>query len=122
MNKDLRDNRNKRRWRPKKAQLEQIEHLFSIGCTKKEIYSLMQITSTTFNRWCEDNEELVNEYKNKVKESLRKAMLKNAIENDNTQMQIHLSKHYLGMTDKLETKNTNIEIPVINIIENEEEK
>ena len=116
MDKNLRDKRT-RKWKPKKEQLEQIEKLYQIGCTKKEIYSIMKISQPTYIKWCNENKELVDSFKNDVKRRLRKVMIDNAINENNTQMQIHLSKHYLGMNDKLETHNTNVEIPTINIIE-----
>ena len=91
----------------------QIKTLFQVQCTEEEVASIIGWSKSKLHRWLQQGNNL-EEYKNTGmdagKVSLRKKMFQNAIQNNNTQMQIHLSKQYLGMSDKVETINTNVEI------------
>lgn len=75
---------------------EEVYKLASIGCKDKEIAAWFGINDNTlrFNF----SVELLKgrEY---LKMSLRRAMFNNAIQQNNTVMQIWLSKNFLGMSD-----------------------
>lgn len=75
---------------------DEVFKLAEIGCKDHEIAAWFAIDENTlrFNF----SAELIKG-RETLKISLRRAMLKNAIVNENTTMQIWLSKNYLGMSD-----------------------
>jgi hypothetical protein len=92
--------------------LEILKNLASIGCPTYEIASVMGISARTLKR---NYAEIIEQYKERGKASLRKKMYDKAIKKDNTNMQIWLSKNYLGMKDR--TQNETIVEPLPLIIE-----
>jgi len=97
--------------RPKKEfKQEQFENLCRIQCTKQEIMSVLDMCEKTLdlkiNEMYGDNFSGVYErFKEEGRMSLRRQMMKNAIENNSIMMQIFLSKNYLGMAERQEVKS-----------------
>lgn len=95
---------------------EQIEEMCLIQCTGKEIANVMRVSYDTLERRIfEEYEVSVADYIEKIaapgKMSLRRSQYKNAVENNNTAMQIWLGKQWLNQRDKEEIdQNTTIRI------------
>jgi len=97
--------------RPKKdIDLDILGNLASIGCTQEEIGGVMGISARTLQR---NYAEIIDQYKEKGKASLRKKMWDKAVKKDNTNMQIWLSKNYLGMKDRTQTESVVEPLPLI---------
>ena len=97
--------------RPKaKVDVEILKNLASIGCPNYEIASVMNVSARTLKR---NFAEIIDQYKQKGKASLRKKMYDKAVKKDNTMMQIFLSKNYLGMSDKVQQTNVTEPLPLI---------
>tara|TARA_B100000965_G_scaffold127665_1_gene106234 strand:- start:1669 stop:2034 length:366 start_codon:yes stop_codon:yes gene_type:complete len=90
--------------------LEILKNLASIGCPDYEIASVLNISARTLHR---NYAEIIDQYKEKGKASLRKKMWDKAVKKDNTMMQIFLSKNYLGMSDKVQQTNVTEPLPLI---------
>ena len=83
---------------------EQMQEMCFMLATKEEIARLLQVSEDTLeNRIREKYDITFSAYHKKHSEggkmSLRRAMFSNAIANENTTMQIWLSKQHLGMRD-----------------------
>lgn len=78
-----------------------VRSLALIQCTYQEMAATIGCSKTTLEKHFK---ELINKCKEEGKQSLRRKMFDNAINNNNTQMQIFLSKNELGYTDKQEVK------------------
>jgi len=74
----------------------EVERLAAIGCKNTEIANWFGITEQTLRYNFSD--ELIKGREG-MKISLRRAMLTNAIQNNNAVLQIFLSKNFLGMMD-----------------------
>lgn len=87
---------------------EEVEKLASIGCKDQEIADWFGINDNTlrFNF----SAELIKGRAN-LKMSLRRAMFNNAIQHNNTVMQIWLSKNFLGMSDNPMDGEANAPLP-----------
>ena len=97
--------------RPKaEVDVEILKNLASIGCPTYEIASVMNVSARTLKR---NYAEIIDQYKEKGKASLRKKMFDKAVKKDNTMMQIFLSKNYLGMSDKVQQTNVTEPLPLI---------
>ena len=97
--------------RPKaKVDVEILKNLASIGCPTYEIASVLNVSARTLKR---NFAEIIDQYKQKGKASLRKKMYDKAVKKDNTMMQIFLSKNYLGMSDKVQQTNVTEPLPLI---------
>ena len=97
--------------RPKiEIDLEILKNLASIGCPDYEIASVMNISARTLKR---NYAEIVDQYREQGKASLRKVMWDKAVKKGNTMMQIWLSKNYLGMKDRTQTENVTEPLPLI---------
>lgn len=85
--------------------VKEVENLASIGCIKSEIAVMLGCSENTLSS--EDNKPLFDAaYKRgqaRLDISLRRSMVKKAINKDNTQMQIFLAKNRLGMSDNPST-------------------
>ncbi len=94
--------------RPKKYNIDekQVERLASFGCTNTEIASFFGCSKDLISKSYSTN---ITKGRDQGKMRLRKAMWNNAINNNNTAMQIWLSKQVLGMSDKQEVKT--MELP-----------
>lgn len=90
--------------------LDIVGNLASIGCTQEEIASVVGVSARTLQR---NYAEIIDRFKNKGKASLRKKMWDKAVKKDNTNMQIFLSKNYLGMSDKVQQTNITEPLPLI---------
>ena len=75
----------------------EVERLAAIGCKNTEIANWFGITEQTLRYNFSD--ELIKGREG-MKISLRRAMLTNAIQNNNAVMQIYMSKNFLGMMDQ----------------------
>lgn len=85
---------------------QEVEDLASIGCNNTEIANWFGVTDTTIAYNFKD--ELIKGREN-LKQSLRRAMLKNAIANMNAALQIFLAKNMLGMSDNgMKTDASNV--------------
>jgi len=89
---------------------EILKNLASIGCPTYEIASVMGVSARTLKR---NYAEIIDQYKEKGKASLRKKMWDKAVKKDNTNMQIFLSKNMLGMSDKVQQTNVTEPLPLI---------
>ena len=89
---------------------EILKNLASIGCPDYEIASVLNVSARTLKR---NYAEIIDQYKEKGKASLRKKMWDKAVKKDNTNMQIFLSKNYLGMSDKVQQTNVTEPLPLI---------
>ena len=97
--------------RPKaEVDVEILKNLASIGCPTYEIASVMNVSARTLKR---NFAEIIEQYKQKGKSSLRKKMYDKAVKKDNTMMQIFLSKNMLGMSDKGQQTNVTEPLPLI---------
>ena len=90
--------------------IEILKNLASIGCPDYEIASVLNISAKTLKR---NYADIVEQFKEKGKASLRKKMWDKAVKKDNTHMQIWLSKNYLGMKDRTQTESINEPLPLI---------
>ena len=90
--------------------IEILKNLASIGCPDYEIASVLNVSARTLKR---NYAEIINQYKEKGKASLRKKMWDKAVKKDNTNMQIWLSKNYLGMKDRTQTESVVEPLPLI---------
>jgi len=90
--------------------IEILKNLASIGCPDYEIASVLNISAKTLKR---NYADIVEQFKEKGKASLRKKMWDKAVKKDNTHMQIWLSKNYLGMKDRTQTETINEPLPLI---------
>ena len=90
--------------------IEILKNLASIGCPTYEIASVMNVSARTLKR---NFAEIIDQYKERGKASLRKKMFDKAVKKDNTMMQIFLSKNYLGMSDKVQQTNVTEPLPLI---------
>jgi alkylhydroperoxidase/carboxymuconolactone decarboxylase family protein YurZ len=87
-----------------------IANLAQIGCTQEEIGSVIGISARTLQR---NYADIIWANREKGKASLRKKMWDKALTKDNTNMQVWLSKNYLGMKDRTVTENITEPLPLI---------
>jgi hypothetical protein len=90
--------------------IEILKNLASIGCPDYEIASVMNISAKTLRR---NYADIIDQFREKGKASLRKKMWDKAVKKDNTHMQIWLTKNYLGMKDRTQTETINEPLPLI---------
>ena len=90
--------------------IEILKNLASIGCPDYEIASVLNVSARTLNR---NYAEIIDQFREKGKASLRKKMWDKALKKDNTNMQIFLSKNVLGYKDKVETQTITEPLPLI---------
>ena len=99
------------RGRPKiYVDIEILKNLASIGCPTYEIAQVMGVSARTLKR---NYADIIEQFREKGKASLRKKMFDKAIKKDNTMMQIWLSKNYLGMKDRSQTETITEPLPLI---------
>ena len=90
--------------------IEILKNLASIGCPDYEIASVLNVSARTLNR---NYAEIIDQFREKGKASLRKKIWDKAVKKDNTMMQIWLSKNYLGMKDRTQTETITEPLPLI---------
>ena len=90
--------------------IEILKNLASIGCPDYEIASVLNISAKTLKR---NYADIIEQFKEKGKASLRKKMWGKAVKKDNNHMQIWLSKNYLNMKDRTQTESINEPLPLI---------
>ena len=90
--------------------IEILKNLASIGCPDYEIASVLNISAKTLKR---NYADIIEQFKENGKASLRKKMWDKAVKKDNTHMQIWLSKNYLGMKDRTQTESIVEPLPLI---------
>ena len=90
--------------------IEILKNLASIGCPDYEIASVLNISAKTLKR---NYADIIEQFKEKGKASLRKKMWDKAVKKDNTHIQIWLSKNYLNMKDRTQTESINEPLPLI---------
>ena len=89
---------------------EILKNLASISCPDYEIASVLNVSARTLKR---NYAEIIDQFREKGKASLRKKMWDKAVKKDNTMMQIWLSKNYLGMKDRTQTETITEPLPLI---------
>ena len=87
---------------------DHLDKLCLIQCTLDEISMFFNVSPDTIERRCEREKGMKYAEYHKTKSvggkiSLRRAMFRKAIDQDNATMQIWLSKQYLGMKDQLDS-------------------
>lgn len=87
---------------------DQVEELAAMGCKDAEIANFFGITKDTLVYNFYDYLVMGRE---KLKISLRRAMLNNAIKNNNAALQIFLAKNLLGMSDNPVDSEANNPLP-----------
>lgn len=85
----------------------QFEAMCRINCTIEEVCAVLQVCHSTLNKWCKQEYNLtagkaMARFRGEGRMSLRRAMWRKAIEDDDGQMQKWLSKQELGMSDKMD--------------------
>jgi len=90
--------------------IKSIAKLAQMGCTQEEIGSVVGISARTLQR---NYADIIWANREKGKASLRKKMWDKALTKDNTNMQVWLSKNYLGMKDRTVTENITEPLPLI---------
>ena len=89
--------------------IEILKNLASIGCPDYEIASVLNVSARTLKR---NYAEIIDQYKEKGKASLRKKMWEKAMKG-NDKLLVWLSKNYLNMVDKVHTTSTTEPLPLI---------
>ena len=90
-----------------------FEGLCRIHCTEEEICGLLNLSGPTLTSWCKRTYhgktffEVHERFKAGGRMSLRRAMFKNA-ENGNAQIQVWLSKQFLGMREEVHNYNFDV--------------
>ncbi len=84
---------------------EEVEDLAALGCNNKEIAEWFGITEQTLRYNFSD---FIIKGKEKLKHSLRRAMLHNACVNMNAAVQIFLAKNMLGMADQPQSADNDV--------------
>ena len=87
----------------KEVDVELLKKLAGIHCTIKEMASILGCSVDTLERRFAD---IIEKGRDEGKMSLRRVMFKKAVQGENTAMLIWLSKQHLGMSDKIEQKDT----------------
>ena len=87
---------------------EEVEKLAAFGMKTTEIADWFGVPESTLRGNFRD---IILKGKTKLKMSLRIAMYKNAIDSNNTTMQIWLSKNHLGMSDTPMDGDANAPLP-----------
>lgn len=93
---------------------DMFENFCGYMCTEEEIAGLFKVDVDTLNTWCKRTyectfSEIYKSLSARGKMSLRRAMFRKAIEDENPTVQIWLSKQYLGMKDKVEYTDDGID-------------
>ena len=110
-NKTIKTEKRQDRGRPRIiVDLEILKNLASIGCPTYEIASVMGVSARTLKG---NYADIIEQFREKGKASLRKKMWDKAVKKDNTNMQIWLSKNYLGMKDRTQTESVVEPLPLI---------
>jgi len=101
--------------------LQQIEDLASYMCTKEEVANIIGCHKTTLYR----NEKALEAYEkgvNVAKRNIRKTQFDIATKLNSSIIAMWLGKVYLGQTDKIQSTDDNVPLPIYDIIEHEEPK
>ena len=99
--------------------VKSIARLAQMGCTQEEIGSVVGISARTLQR---NYADIIWANREKGKASLRKKLWDKALTKDNTNMQIWLSKNYLGMKDRMVNEQISEPLPLIIEAEDVEEQ
>lgn len=81
----------------KEIDLTVLEKLAELHCNYKEMSYVMEVSVDTLKR---NYSEIIDKGLAQGKIKLRRAMMRNAIDNEHAVMQIFLSKNLLGMSDQ----------------------
>ena len=87
---------------------QDVFKLAAMGCTNKEIATWFDIDENTL---AYNFATIMAKGREQLKQSLRRAMLHNAIVNNNAAIQIFLSKNLLGMSDNPLDSEANAPLP-----------
>lgn len=90
-----------------KIEKKKFKKMLEMLATKDEVAGMFEVSVCSVERFCKEEfgetfETLKNRYGSRGKYSLRRAMYVKAVYEGNVQMQMHLSRHYLGMKDTVE--------------------
>ncbi len=86
-----------------KCDADQVFKLAAFGLTYDELADLLDVSKSFLE---ENYSDIIREGKATMKMQLKRAMIKNAIDNENTPMQIHLDKKYGDFVEKSEVTQT----------------
>ena len=97
---------------------KQFKNMCIYQCTQQEIEAFLDTDHKTIDSWCQRTYEMsfsqsLKKFSDGGKKSLRRAMWHKAVKEKNTGMMIWLSKQYLGMKDKIDDDNIEMEPFVI---------
>jgi hypothetical protein len=87
---------------------QDVFKLAAMGCTNKEIATWFDIDENTL---AYNFNTIMAKGREQLKQSLRRAMLHNAINNNNAALQIFLAKNILGMSDTPVNSEANSPLP-----------
>ncbi len=87
---------------------QDVFKLAAMGCTNKEIATWFDIDENTL---AYNFATIMAKGREQLKQSLRRAMLHNAIVNNNAALQIFLAKNILGMSDNPVNSEANAPLP-----------
>ena len=87
---------------------EDVYKLAALGCTDREIATWFDCDENTLRY---NFSEIIAKGREELKHSLRRAMLRNAINNNNAALQIFLAKNLLGMSDNPLDSEANAPLP-----------
>ncbi|MEN9296038.1 MAG: hypothetical protein RJA42_304 [Bacteroidota bacterium] len=87
---------------------QDVFKLAAMGCTNKEIATWFDIDENTL---AYNFATIMAKGREQLKQSLRRAMLHNAINNNNAALQIFLAKNILGMSDNPVNSEANSPLP-----------
>lgn len=93
----------------KEAARDQIEKLAQIGCTNEEIAYITDFEERELVHHFQYN---LSKGRGLLRGNLRKAQIKNAIEDRNTSMLIWLGKQYLGQSEPRNQRDSESEIVI----------
>ena len=87
---------------------QDVYKLAALGCNNKEIATWFDIDDQTL---AYNFKDILAKGRENLKHTLRRAMLHNAIHNNNAALQIFLAKNFLGMSDSPVDSQANIPLP-----------
>lgn len=87
---------------------DEVYKLASFGCDLQEIADWFDISRETLKY---NFQEYINKGKSELKQRLRRAMIQNAVSNNNAAVQIFLAKNLLGMSDNGMAGDANEPLP-----------
>ena len=117
--KENRDNRYKKTHFTKET-MNEIKKMLKLGASDTTIKHKLQISSATWQKWKKENIDFYNEAKSDMELLLYNKSMDLALNHNNFNALKFLMQNYLGMSDKVETKNETVQSVNISLNENEQ--